>query len=282
VTVAAAAAAANHKKGQGKDNNNPEGDGGVSGFFKNFMKAGMAAIGEGAVAGLEAIADKALGTVTQIAEQTVTGSAVSRRKQVLPELLGPLYTPALQQRLQSCTTVDDLFPVTTEEGQAEMSVADAAAAFVLPPRSSATEDAYYALSLESRILTGQLAGQDEMETVWLAKQQLRDPRTLPSTFKHLLAAAAVLQGSSELASAGSLAHDAQLVKALQCSTTIHVAHNLTTADILAMPRQDVPALFAALWAAEDCMNRLIGCSMRREWDASLLTVSSPCKLQDLQ
>jgi hypothetical protein len=178
------------------------------------------------------------------------------RHSILPELLGPLYTPELQQRLQSCTTADDLFPVVSEQNQAKMTVADAAAAFVLPPRSSATEDANYALALELRILTGQVARQEEMEMLWDLQQQSNGTENLPATVKHLLAAAHVLQSSSELASAGSLPYNAELPEALQCSTTAQVAHYITTADILGMPRQDLPALVAALRAAEVCLGRM--------------------------
>jgi hypothetical protein len=225
--------------------------------------------------------DMTFESALQLAGDVAVSQFRSCRHSILLQLLGPLYTPELQQRLQSCTTVEDLFPVFAEKGQAEMSAADAAAVFVLPPRSSATEDANHALEVESRILAGHVTGQAEIETLWVNKQEHKDPETLPATSKHLLKAAAVLQGSSELASAGSLPYDAELLKALQRSTTVQIAHSITAADILGMPRQDLPALLAALWAAEDCMARLIGCSHSRMWGAELIDVSACRKLHSL-
>jgi hypothetical protein len=80
---------------------------------------------------------------------------------------------------------------------------------------------------------------------------------LPGSVKHLLAAAAVLQQSPELAAAEPLPYDAKLPQILQRSMAVQVSHNLTTADILSMPRNDLPALWAALWAAEECMGRMV-------------------------
>jgi hypothetical protein len=221
------------------------------------MKAGLTAIGEGAKAGLEAVADKALETVAQIAEQTVAGSAISRRKEVLPELLGPLYTAELQHRLDSCKTVEQLFPVRAQE--AVPTVADAASMFVTTPRASADDPIQEASNTWERVLQGEVYGTEVIEASWLTGLQMDASAQLPGFVKHLLAAAAVLQGSSELAAAGSLPHNARLPPVLQRCATAQVAHYITAADILGMPRQDLPALVAALCAAEVCMG-LIACT----------------------
>jgi hypothetical protein len=87
--------------------------------------------------------------------------------------------------------------------------------------------------------------------------QLDGDERLSGSVKRLLAAAAMLQQSPELAAAGPLPFDAQLPGILQRSMALYVAHNITTADILSMPRNELPALWAALWAAEECLGCLV-------------------------
>jgi hypothetical protein len=221
------------------------------------MREGLAAVGGGADTGLETDVSESVG---QSDEMTAVASlvlpAVLRRNEVLPELLGPLYTAELQQCLASCKTPDQLFPVRAQE--MITAEADAASILVITPRASANEPIAEAHMAFGRVLQGELY-QGYLEAAWLADLQLHASTQLPGFVKHLMAAAAKLQHSSELAAAGSLPHNARLPQVLQRCAAAQVAHYITTADVLSMPRTDLPALVAALCAAEVCLG-FIACT----------------------
>jgi hypothetical protein len=79
---------------------------------------------------------------------------------------------------------------------------------------------------------------------------------LPDHVMVMLQAAATLQQSSQLAEAKPLPYDALLLQLLPRLTTAPITYYLTSGDILSMPRNELPALWAAMAAADVCVGLL--------------------------
>jgi hypothetical protein len=172
---------------------------------------------------------------------------------VLPELLGPLFTADLRDRLTECTSLEQMYPEVQQERTATCTtVAAAAEGFTLVARSPATTSMLAACAGDLRMLATEI-DHPITDEEWVKAGLFGEAEPLPAHITRLLAHAATLQHSPELASADRLPPDAVLPHIIQRCPAAALLSSMTAGDILAMPRAELPALWVSLAAADVCM-----------------------------
>jgi hypothetical protein len=207
-----------------------------------------------------------------LAFQSNVPNIAPRKAMIMEELLGPLLTPALHSRLNSCRTLEDMYPTApaTPGSSHPSSELEAAELFCFPTTAGSGAAKRLAFMADLRLMYGArlsaVGGGDSRPSpvVWKYEQPQMDslymewmkearPAALPDPIPAMLAAARVLQQSSALAAAGELPYNALLVSSLQRNLASHISHCITAGDIYSLPRNELPALWAALAAADACV-----------------------------
>jgi hypothetical protein len=217
-------------------------------------------------------------------------SVLAGKLQVLPELLGPLFTADLQGRLKNCKSLEQMFPEMQQEATSHCTdVAAAAEGFALVGRRPGEQSMSAACAMEVRMLAtvvDQPLTDSDCQSQWVDAVLLADEEPLPAHITRLLRHAATLQHSPELTSADRLATNAMLPRIIQRCPAAALLSSMTAGDILAMRRCDLPALWASLAAADVCTALMwraatVGChwhkaqGVRLPCTAGLLVPASP-------
>jgi hypothetical protein len=180
-------------------------------------------------------------------------SVLSGKLQVLPELLGPLFTADLQGRLSKCTSLEQMYPEIQQEHTATCtSVAAAAEGFALVARRPGVRNMSAACAVDVRMFAA-VIDHPLTDEEWVKAGLFGEAEPLPAHITRLLTHAATLQHSPVLASAGRLVPDSMLPRVIQSCAAAGLLSSMTAGDILAMQRNELPALWASLTAADVCM-----------------------------
>jgi hypothetical protein len=177
-------------------------------------------------------------------------SVLAGKLSVLPELLGPLFTADLQDRLTKCTSLEQMYPEVQQEHTCS-TVAAAAEGFALVARRPGERNMSAACAVDVRMLAA-VIDHPLTDEEWVSAVLLTEEEALPAHITRLLRHAATLQHSPELAAAGRLAPHAVLPRIIQRCPAAALLSSMTTGDIVAMPRAELPALWASLAAADVC------------------------------